>query len=149
MQNILNKFSHASQDSLIPMLQEVQDELGYLSEASLTVISKHLNVSMSKIFGLATFYNQFRFQPKGVYHIKICNGTSCHIMGSQQLLKTIEDKLSIKPGQTSRNGKFSLEEVSCIGACGQSPALSINELYYGKLTTERLDEIIDDLNNES
>ncbi|MDX9770140.1 MAG: NADH-quinone oxidoreductase subunit NuoE [Tenuifilaceae bacterium] len=144
LKELLEKYSHTSRDSLIPILQDVHDELGYLSEESLSAIGKHLNVPTSKIYGLATFYNQFRFQPKGKNHIRVCHGSSCHLMGTVTLLEVIEKILKIKPGQTSRDGKFSLEVVSCVGACAQSPVISINGKPYGKLTTERLEQIIEE-----
>lgn len=145
LKELLDKYSYASQDNLIPILQNIQDELGYLSEEALQAVGKHLNVPTSQIFGLATFYNQFRFQPKGTFHIMVCHGTSCHIMGTEPLIAVIEKKLKIKAGQTSRDGQFSLEVVSCMGACSQSPVISINGIFYGKLDSQKLDEIINNL----
>jgi len=144
---LLEKYNHTSRDSLIPILQDVHDELGYLSEESLLAIGKHLSVPTSKIYGLATFYNQFRFQPKGKHHIQVCHGSSCHLMGAVTLLEAIEKILKIKPGQTSRDGKFSLEVVSCVGACAQSPVISVNGKAYGKLTIERLEHIVEELSS--
>lgn len=145
LQELLNKYGYASQDNLIPILQEIQDELGFLSEEALMAVGKHLNVPTSQIYGLATFYNQFRFHPKGTHHIRICHGTSCHIMGTNTLLDYIEKRLKIKSGQTSRDGMFSLEVVSCMGACAQSPVISINDVSYGKITADKLENIFDAL----
>jgi NADH-quinone oxidoreductase subunit E len=144
LKELLDKYSLSSRDSLIPILQDIQDEMGYLSEEALLAVGKHLNVATSKIYGLATFYNQFRYQPRGINHIKVCHGTSCHMMGSVTLLEAIEKSLKIKPGQTSRDGKFSLEVVSCVGACAQSPVISINGKFYGKLTEERLEMLLEE-----
>lgn len=148
VQDLLNKYNPTTRDHLIPILQDIQDELGYLSDESLQAVGKHINVPTSKIYGLATFYNQFRFTPCGKNHIRICNGTSCHMMGSTTVLNTIEKLIKIKPGQTSRDGLFSLEEVSCIGACAQSPVISINNKFYGNLTEQKLEQLIEDIKNK-
>jgi NADH-quinone oxidoreductase subunit E len=145
IQELLEKYSHASNDSLIPILQDIQDEIGFLSEEAVVLVGKHLGMPTSKIFGLATFYNQFRFQPKGTTHIQLCHGTSCHIMGAGTLIEYLEKRLKIKAGQTSRNGKYSIEVVPCMGACGLSPVISVNGKFYGKLIIEQLKEILDEI----
>lgn len=145
IQELLEKYSHASNDSLIPILQDIQDEIGFLSEEAVVLVGKHLGMPTSKIFGLATFYNQFRFQPKGTTHIQLCHGTSCHIMGAVTLIEYLEKRLKIKAGQTSRNGKYSIEVVPCMGACGLSPVISVNGKFYGKLILEQLKEILDEI----
>ena len=109
------------------------------------LVGKHLKMPTSKIFGLATFYNQFRFQPRGNTHIQLCHGTSCHIMGAVTLIELVEKTLKIKSGQTSRNGKYSLEVVPCMGACGLSPVISINGRFHSKLTVDRLKEILQEV----
>lgn len=145
---LLEKYSHSRRDSLIPILQDIQEEVGYLSEEAIVIVGKHLEMPTSKIYGLATFYNQFRFEPKGTYHIQVCHGTACHMLGAVPIIEIIERKLKIKAGQTSRNGKFSLEVVPCIGACSQSPVISVNGEYYSKLTSERIKQILIDLIGE-
>lgn len=145
---LLEKYSHSRRDSLIPILQDIQEEVGYLSEEAVVIVAKHLGIPTSKIFGLATFYNQFRFEPKGTYHIQICHGTACHMLGAVPIIDIIEKKLKIKAGQTSRNGKYSLEVVTCIGACSQAPVISINGEYYSKLTSDRIKQILVDLVGE-
>jgi len=142
---LLEKYSYAKQESLIPILQEIQDEVGYLSEDAIVLVGKHLDIPTSKIFGLATFYNQFRFQPKGKYHIQMCHGTSCHVMGATTIIEIVEKSLKLKVGQTSRNGNFSLEIVPCMGACALSPVISINGKYYGRLTVAKLKEVLDEI----
>jgi NADH-quinone oxidoreductase subunit E len=142
---LLEKYSHASNDSLIPILQDIQDEIGFLSEEAIVLVGKHLDMPTSKIFGLATFYNQFRFEPKGTTHIQLCHGTSCHIMGAITLIEYLEKRLKIKAGQTSRNKKYSIEVVPCMGACGLSPVIAVNGKFYGKLNLEQLKEILDDI----
>lgn len=140
--SIIKKFPDLSRDSLIPILQQIQDEMGYVSEEAIKEIGIHLNLPASKIYGLATFYNQFRFTPLGKYHITLCNGTACHLEGSQDLIREIEKILGIKDGETTRDGLFSLELLSCIGACGQAPVLAVNGEYYEGVGKERLKEII-------
>lgn len=145
---LLEKYSHSRRDSLIPILQEIQEEVGYLSEDAIVLVGQHLEMPTSKIYGLATFYNQFRFEPKGLFHIQVCHGTACHLLGSERIIDIIEKKLKIKAGLTTRNGKFSLEVVQCIGACAQSPVISINGEYYCNLTLERIRQILIDLSGE-
>ncbi|MHC1705313.1 MAG: NADH-quinone oxidoreductase subunit NuoE [Tenuifilaceae bacterium] len=145
---LLEKYSHSRRDSLIPILQDIQEEVGYLSEEAIVLVGRHLEMPTSKIYGLATFYNQFRFEPKGNYHIQICHGSACHILGAVPIIEIIEKKLKIKAGQTSRNGKFSIEVVPCIGACAQAPIIVINGEYHSNLTLERLKEILRELTGD-
>jgi NADH:ubiquinone oxidoreductase subunit E len=126
---ILAKYPRGHRDCLIPILQDIQEEYGFLSETSVVEVSRHLDLPSSKIFGLATFYNQFRFEPKGKYHIRLCNGTACHVNESASVLKELEKKLKIKPGQTTRDGMFSLELIACMGACHLSPMIQVNDKY--------------------
>lgn len=145
IESLLENYTHSKRDSLIPILQQIQDDLGYLSEEAVVLVGKHLDMPTSQIYGLATFYNQFRFEPKGKYHVQVCHGTACHVLGAQSILALLEKMLKIKDGQTSRDGQFSLQVMSCIGACAQAPAISINGKFYGKLTQERLKDIIEEL----
>jgi NADH-quinone oxidoreductase E subunit len=139
---ILQKHPRAGRDALIPILQEVQEKQGYLSRETVIRISKHLNLPTTKIFGVATFYNQFRFQPKGKYHFMVCRGTACHVKGSNRVLDMAQKILKLKPGQTSRDRLFSLETVACMGACGLSPVMNLNGEFYAKVTPQRLVQII-------
>lgn len=136
--DLLKEFPDLGRDNLIPILQATQDEFGYLSEESLKKISAAVKLPASKIYGLSTFYNQFRFSPPGKFHIRVCNGTTCHMNESGQILKEIQKILGIKDGETSRDGFFSLEVLSCIGACGQSPVISINGKYFEQVSKEKL-----------
>jgi NADH-quinone oxidoreductase subunit E len=145
---ILNKYGEAGRDSLIPILQEIQDDEGWLSEKSLTEVGQHLNLPVSKIYGVATFYNQFRFQPKGKNHIQICRGTACHVLGSSNVQTELEKILKIKTDETTKDGLFSLEVVACIGACGLAPVISINGKFYAKVTAESVKEIIESYKSE-
>lgn len=145
IEQILEGFQHVNRDALIPMLQAVQDEFGFLSDEALEKIGGHLNLPTSKIYGLATFYNQFTFIPKGKYHIRVCNGSACHIDHSPSILKELKKQIGIEDGETTRDGMFSLEVVACIGACGQSPVIEINGIYYPKLKSARVKEILEDI----
>lgn len=139
---ILQKHPRAGRDALIPILQEVQEKQGYLSREAVIRISKHLNLPTTKIFGVATFYNQFRFQPKGKYHLMVCRGTACHVKGSNRVLDMAQKILKLKPGQTSRDRLFSLETVACMGACGLSPVMNLNGEFYAKVTPQKLVQVI-------
>lgn len=140
---ILNKYANADRDSLIPILQEVQDIDGWLSETALTSIGNHLGIPVSKVYGVATFYNQFRFQPQGQNHIQVCRGTACHVLGSATVLEELKRKLKIGVGETTKDGLFSLEIVACIGTCGLAPVININGNFHAGVTAESLDGIIE------
>ena len=140
---IFNKYSNAERDSLIPFLQEIQEVEGWLSEESLTLIGKHLSMPVSKVYGVATFYNQFRFQPQGRNHIQVCRGTACHVLGSATVLEELKKKLKIEVGETSKDGMFSLEIVACIGTCGLAPVININGNFHAGVTAQSLAGIIE------
>lgn len=141
--SILNKFPEAKRDSLIPILQHVQEEEGFLSRKTVDQVAKHIDIPTSKIFGVATFYNQFKFVKPGVYNVQVCRGTACHVLGSSNVLSEIENCLGIKPDETTSDGLFSIEVVACIGACGLAPVISINGEFHAKVTTESIKEILD------
>ncbi|MEN6493041.1 MAG: NADH-quinone oxidoreductase subunit NuoE [Thermoguttaceae bacterium] len=140
---ILQQHPNAKRDALIPILQEVQDRLGYLSREAVAQISQHLRLPASKIYGVATFYNQFRFQPQGRFHVQVCRGTACHVKGSAGILDAIKRELKIEPGQTARDGMFSLEVVACIGACGLAPVICVNGEFHASMTTKKVSKILD------
>ncbi len=143
IQEVIQRYPQASRDCLIPMLQDVQEKEGYLSKESVQSIGKYLNLPESKIYGVATFYNQFRFQPIGRYHIMLCRGTACHVKGSAKLLDTVRKNLKIEPGQTSKDKVFSLEVVACMGACGLSPVVCINGEFHAKATPKMVIGLLD------
>lgn len=140
--SILEQRPGAKRDALIPILQEAQEAEGYLSRDSVLKIGRHLRLPASKIYGVATFYNQFRFQPKGKYHFTICRGTACHVKGSAKLLESLTKLLKLKPGQTSRDRMFSLEVVACMGACGLSPVVNMNGEFHAKVTPRKLAKLV-------
>lgn len=140
---VLANHPGAGRDSLIPILQEVQEKDGFLSREAVVEIGKHLDLPASKIYGVATFYNQFRFQAVGHNHIMVCRGTACHVKGSADVLAAIENELKIKAGQTTRDGLFSIEVVACIGACGLAPVISVNGEFHAKLKPADIKNILD------
>jgi NADH-quinone oxidoreductase subunit E len=142
IESILQEYPGASRDALIPILQEVQEELGFLSRGTVVKIGKHLGLAASKVYGVATFYNQFRFLPLGQYHIQVCRGTACHVIGSAAVLETVKHTLAISPGQTTRDGLFSLEVVACLGACGLAPVVCINGEFHGGVTPASVEKIL-------
>lgn len=148
-EKIFQDYQNASADDLIPILQDIQAEEGYLSETSVREVSDFLKLPSSRIFGVATFYNQFRFLPIGKYHISVCRGTACHVLGSATVLQELEKILKIKAGQTTRDGLFSIEVVACIGACGLAPVISINGEFYAKVTKNSLKDIVDEYRNKA
>ncbi len=142
MEKIKSKHPDAGRDSLIPILQELQDEQGYLAEESLQEVSRMLKLPMSKVYGVASFYNQFRFHPIGKYHFVVCRGTACHVKKSLALLQVVKQALKIEPGQTTRDGLFTLDQVACIGACGLAPVVCVNGEFHAKMTPEKITALI-------
>lgn len=140
--SILQKYPFIQSDNLIPILQEIQENLGFISKEALVKVGSHLQMPTSKIYGLATFYNQFRFEPKGKYHIRICNGTSCHIHSNPLIIKELYKKLGIKDGEVTKNGLFSIEETECLSGCGKGPVLAVNDQYFTLMTVDKVNEIV-------
>lgn len=141
---ILQKYGEAGRDALIPILQDVQDGLGYLSREAILEVATYLKLPPSKIYGVATFYNQFRFTPLGKYHIQVCRGTACHVKGSAAVLDVLQRDLGVKAGETTRDGLFSLEVVACIGACGLAPVICVNGEFHAKLTPESTAKVLEE-----
>ena len=142
VQQILDAHPGAGRDALIPILQEVQAAEGFLSRERMRDIGRHLGVSTATVYGVASFYNQFRFQPPGLYRIQLCRGTACHVKGSSPLLESLQRELKIKPGQTTKDGIFSLEVVACIGACGLAPVIAVGSEFHAAVTADKLPRIV-------
>ncbi len=141
--HILARYPKGHREGLIPILQDIQEKFGYLTESSVSEVGRYLDLPSSKIFGLATFYNQFRFDPPGRYHISLCHGTSCHVTGTVEIIKELEKLLKIGPGQTTRDGTFSLELTACMGACHLAPLIRVNDNYHIKLEPGNIKDILD------
>jgi NADH-quinone oxidoreductase subunit E len=139
---ILKKYKSGKREELIPLLQEIQEYLGYLSEEAIVKVGSFLGLSTTKIYGLATFYDRFRFIPSGKIQIRICNGTSCFLNGSKSIIDKVREETSILPGQTTRDGNFSYEIVSCMGGCHNGPVINVNGEYHTHIKAEQLPELI-------
>ena len=147
--DILKSFEY-KKSYLIAMLQKVQEVFRYLPEEAMTYIGEHVDgLSPATVYGVATFYAQFSLEPKGKYEIKVCDGTACHVRGSMPVLNAIRNKLDLKEGKlTSDDGLFSLETVSCLGACGLAPVVMINEKVHPQMTSDAISIIVDTLLKE-
>jgi len=139
---ILKKYKQGKREELIPLLQEIQDDYGFLSEEAIVRTGKFLGLSTTKIYGLATFYDKFRFIPSGKIQIKICHGTSCFLNGSQSVINRIKEETGINAGQTTRDGNFSYEIVSCMGGCNNGPVINVNGEFHTHIKAEQLPEFI-------
>jgi len=144
---IAKKFA-SEQRYLIPALQYVQGEEGYLSPDAMAAVAAHLGVSESRVFGVASFYSLFHFEPRGSNTVTVCRGTACHVRGSGGLLRDLEKLLGIKAGSTTEDMLFSLETVACFGSCALAPVVVINDKVYGRQTTTSLKLLIENIRQE-
>ena len=145
MKKRLNKilsYYKGKKEELIPILQHVQSEFGYLPEKTMLEMAKFTRVPESRVYAVATFYAQFRFTPIGKKHIMVCRGTSCHVRGAPRILEEIEKRLGIKEGGTTPDMEYSLETVACIGACGLSPCIMVNKEVQAKMTPKKIAKLI-------
>lgn len=140
---ILDQYPDVQRDALIPVLQEIQERQGYLSRDAVVRVGERMHLPVSKIYGVATFYNQFRFKPNARFHIQVCRGTACHVKGSAAVLDAIQRELGIEPGNSTRDGLFSLEVVACMGACGLAPVIAVNGEFHAGVTTQKVTKILD------
>jgi NADH-quinone oxidoreductase subunit E len=147
--NEIIKHHGTAQSALIPILQEVQEEYRYLPEEILTYIATVMGLSPATIYGVATFYAQFSLEPKGKYVVRICDGTACHVRGSDPNQQEIRKILHLSSTQkTTGDMRFTVEMVSCLGACGLAPVVMINDKIYGQMTPDAVRLIIDKINEE-
>ena len=147
IEEILTKYEK-DKSNLIQILNEVQEHYGYVPTKAQMAISEYLEIEMAEIYGVITFYSRFTLKPKGKYHIAICLGTACFVKGSEKLLDTAKEALKIKEGETTEDGKFSLEATRCIGACGLAPVFTVNDEVYGKATPELMKKVIGEYMNK-
>ena len=143
IETILQKYAGSQRDNLIPILENIQEEQGFISEEAIVKVSRFLKLPASKIYGVATFYDFFHFERKPVYHIRLCRGTACHVADSGNILKLLEEELKIKAGQITRDGLFKLEVVSCLGVCESAPVLKINNEFHAGINADSLKQIIE------
>lgn len=142
LQEIIEKYRD-SKGALIPVLHEAQEVYGYLPMNVQKKISESLNISLSEIYGVVTFYTQFSLKPKGRFKVSACMGTACYVKGSNLILEKLREKLGIHVGDCTEDGKFSLDACRCIGACGLAPVIMINDDVYGRLTADDIEKILD------
>jgi NADH-quinone oxidoreductase subunit E len=138
----LEKFPGRTQQDLIPILQEIQELKGYISQDAVNQVSRHTGMPTSRIFGVATFYNQFRLSPPGRHLIQICRGTACHVKGSNKILEALQRELGIKVSETTKDGRFTLETVACIGACSIAPVICIDNHFHGRVKVSDIPQIL-------
>lgn len=129
--------------ALMPILQQAQGIYGYLPIEVQSIISESMDIPLEEVYGVASFYSQFTLNPKGQFQISVCLGTACYVKGSQLVLDRISDKLNIKPGEISKDGKYSLDATRCVGACGLAPVMCVNDEVYGRLVPEDVDKILE------
>ena len=139
---LIDKY-RGSAGGLVPLLQEAQDQVGYLPREILEQIASGMKLSLAKVVGVATFYSQFHLEPRGENIVRICMGTACHVRGAASILAALEKELGIESGGTTEDSLFTIESVACIGACGLAPVMTVNEDTYGKLTPEKVPGILD------
>ncbi|GAH93036.1 unnamed protein product [marine sediment metagenome] len=140
---ILSRYSGESGD-LIPILQEAQERFGYLPQEVMQRFAKFLRLPESTVYGVSTFYAQFKFAPTGKRLVKVCRGTACHVRGGARILREVEKRLGIKPGETTEDFEYTLETVACIGACALAPTMVMDKETHGQMTTKKVVEIFSD-----
>ncbi|MFP4029162.1 MAG: NADH-quinone oxidoreductase subunit NuoE [Candidatus Brocadiia bacterium] len=144
IETVLSQFEgHRSE--MIPMLQEVQEEFGYIPAPAMERIADFINIPSSRVYGVATFYAQFYLTRQGEHRIKLCQGTACHVRGAKKILDTLEETLGIGPGETTDDYRFSLETVACFGSCALAPVMVVDGKVHGRMTPQKAEEIVEDL----
>ena len=141
LNGILSSYQ-GNEDQLIPILQQVQQAFGYLPETAMRKIAKFLNLPESTVFGVSTFYAQFRLIPSGRNMITVCRGTACHVRGGARILREVEKQLGVKPGETTSDFEYSLETVACFGACALAPVMVVNDKVQGRMSTAKVRETL-------
>lgn len=132
--------------NLMPVLQGIQDEYGYVPKPTIDLVAERLNVYPSQIFGVLTFYAQFHLKPRGRFIIRVCVGTACHVQGATRIVETFFDKLHIGHAETSPDLRYTFEKVACLGACGMAPLAMVNDATYGGMTVQKVEAIVADYN---
>jgi NADH:ubiquinone oxidoreductase subunit E len=141
LETILSRYDGGAAD-LIPVLHDIQEEFNYLPKDELKIVAHRLNVPLTQVYSVATFYKGFSLEPLGVHHVRVCRGTTCHLHGGTRLQEGVSRRLGIEPGQTTQDGQFSLEGVKCVGKCGAAPVLAVDEDFFGEVGVDTLTKII-------
>lgn len=128
--------------NLLSILQETQNQCGYLPEEKLREIAAKLKIPLTDVYGVATFYKSFSLKPRGRHHVKVCLGTACHVRGSSRIERETERKMGIGPGETSADGEFSLETVMCLGCCAIGPVMVVNNKYHGQMSPAKIEKVL-------
>jgi len=144
LDDIISKYK-GQKGSLIPLLQATQNTLGYISNEAFQYLSKHTGYAVSELYGVATFYSQFRLQKAGKHIIKVCHGTACHVQNASALTEALKEELKVEEGETTEDGLFTLEAVACLGCCSLAPVMMIGDETYGKLNGTKAARIIKDI----
>lgn len=144
LDNVIAKYK-GKKGSLIPLLQGAQDEMGYISKEAFTYLSDHTGYPVSDLYGVATFYSQFRLKKAGENIIKVCHGTACHVQNASALTDALKEVLNVEDGETTEDGVFTLEAVACLGCCSLAPVMMIGDETYGKLDGKKAAKIIKDI----
>lgn len=139
--SILSAYDN-SKGNLIPVLQHIQGELGYIAPQAMQEVATHLDIPPVDVYGVVTFYNQFRLTPPGKHQVKVCMGTACHMKGTQVIMEAWERRLAIKVGETTQDREFSLERVACVGCCTMAPVMLYDEEVQAKATPSRVDGLL-------
>ena len=129
-------------EKVIPLLQEIQNRHGFLSQELVEAVAVEIKLPVSRLYGVATFYSQFRFEPIGKHLIKVCKGTACHVAGAEKVYSIITEELGVKEGGTTADGLFTLESVACLGCCSLAPVVMIDDSIYGKLSPSKVSKIL-------
>lgn len=141
LNDILSRYE-GRQDELIPILQEVQAQLSYLPSAAMLEVARFLRLPESAVFGVSTFYAQFKFSPTGRKKVRLCRGTACHVRGASRILEEVEKQLGIKPGETTEDLEYSLETIACFGSCALAPVMVVDDAVYGRMTPRKVSSIL-------
>lgn len=144
LKNIASKLStfETQRGNLIPILQMIQEKIAYLPPETLKMVAEHLGILECEVYGVATFYNQFRFHPPGKHPVKVCLGTACHVRAGDIILENFERKLEISEGETTPDREFSIERVACVGCCALAPVAIIGETLHGNMAPSKVEGLL-------
>jgi len=143
LEGIVSAKSNSGSNDLIPLLQDIQKEYGYLPRPVLMELSRLSGIAASRIYGVATFYEQFHLEPHGRHTIRCCRGTACHVRRGREIIRSIKRELGVDEGQTTEDMRFTFETVACLGTCFLAPVIMVNNDYYGKLTPDKIKSILE------
>jgi NADH-quinone oxidoreductase subunit E len=148
LESILSPY-RGKRGAVVAVLQEMQEDLGYISPEAVETMARELKISENEIYGVATFYSQFRFQPPGKHQVRVCLGTACHVRGAMTVLEELQRDLGIMAAETTRDGQFSLDTVMCLGACALGPVVVLDEEYHGQMTPAKTRKLLDEVQKEA